>query len=523
MMRCLGRLLPVALLAWSAACVAAEELLWFEGGRPGAQAHQAVRLLQQAAIEGLEPRDYAAAELQQALEAARSGPPLDAARVAQVERGLTLAVQRYLGDLHRGRVDPQQIGHGFDAPRADGFDTAAVLRDALAAQRLPQAAADAAPRLPQYAQLRRALADYRALAGAAAWRRPLPPLPPGAARAPARLEPRQDYAGLALLAERLTLLGDLPAGTPLPPRYEGALVDAVKAFQQRHGLGPDGVLGKDTLAALQVDPAARARQIELAMERLRWTPLLRGPRMVVINVPEFVLRAYEVTDDGRIVVREQMRVIVGRAYDMRTPLFEEPMRFVEFSPYWNVPPSIARGELVPKLQHDPAHWEREGFEFVTGNGQVVTALSAQGLQAVTTGQWRIRQRPGPRNALGYIKFVFPNQDHIYLHHTPATQLFERTRRDFSHGCIRVEQPVALARFVLQGMPGWDEPRIREAMTADRSSTLRLQQPVAVPVLIAYGTALFKGGRMQFFYDLYGHDRVLDATLRQRPALPWSLQ
>jgi murein L,D-transpeptidase YcbB/YkuD len=186
-----------------------------------------------------------------------------------------------------------------------------------------------------------------------------------------------------------------------------------------------------------------------------------------------------------------------------------------------VPPSIARGELVPKLQRDPAHWEREGFEFVAGDGQVVTALSTQGLQAVKAGQWRIRQRPGPRNALGYIKFVFPNQDHIYLHHTPATQLFERTRRDFSHGCIRVEQPVALARFVLQGMPGWDEAHIREAMTADRSSTLRLQQPV--PVLIAYGTALVKGGRMHFFDDLYGHDRVLDATLRQRPALPWSLQ
>jgi murein L,D-transpeptidase YcbB/YkuD len=216
-----------------------------------------------------------------------------------------------------------------------------------------------------------------------------------------------------------------------------------------------------------------------------------------------------------------MRVIVGRAYDTRTPLFEEPMRFIEFSPFWNVPPSIARGELLPKLRRDPAHWEREGFEFVAGDGQVVTTLSAQGLQAVQAGQWRIRQRPGPRNALGDIKFVFPNRDHIYLHHTPSTQLFERTRRDFSHGCIRVEQPVELATFVLQGMPGWDEARIREAMEAGRSSTLRLQQPV--PVLIAYGTALFKGGRMHFFDDLYGHDRVLDATLRQRPALAWSLQ
>jgi murein L,D-transpeptidase YcbB/YkuD len=517
----LARLLWAALLACTVSGAGAEGLRWFDGGRPSAQAQQAVQLLQQAAEQGLEPRDYAAVELQQAVQASGVGPPPDAARVAQIERGLTLALQRYLGDLHRGRVDPQRIGHGFDAPPADGFDAAAVLREALAAQRLPQAAADAAPQLPQYAQLRRALADYRAMGDAAAWNRPLPPLPPGTARNPARLEPGQGYAGLALLAERLALLGDRPAGAPLPSRYEGALVDAVKAFQQRHGLAPDGVIGKATLAALQVAPAARARQIELALERLRWTPLLRGPRMVVINLPEFVLRAYEVDDGGRIVVRRQMRVIVGRAYDTRTPLFEEPMRFIEFSPFWNVPPSIARGELLPKLRRDPAHWEREGFEFVAGDGQVVTTLSAQGLQAVQAGQWRIRQRPGPRNALGDIKFVFPNRDHIYLHHTPSTQLFERTRRDFSHGCIRVEQPVELATFVLQGMPGWDEARIREAMEAGRSSTLRLQQPV--PVLIAYGTALFKGGRMHFFDDLYGHDRVLDATLRQRPALAWSLQ
>jgi murein L,D-transpeptidase YcbB/YkuD len=216
-----------------------------------------------------------------------------------------------------------------------------------------------------------------------------------------------------------------------------------------------------------------------------------------------------------------MKVIVGKALNTRTPLFTEEMRFVEFQPYWNVPPSIARGELVPKLERDPAAWARDGFEFVTGDGRVVAALSAQGLQAVRSGAWRIRQRPGERNALGDIKFVFPNDEHIYLHHTPATQLFARTRRDFSHGCIRVEQPVALATFVLQGMPGWDEARIAEAMAAGRSSALRLEQPV--PVLIAYGTALVKDGRVYFYDDLYGHDRVLDIALRQRPALPGFLE
>jgi murein L,D-transpeptidase YcbB/YkuD len=234
--------------------------------------------------------------------------------------------------------------------------------------------------------------------------------------------------------------------------------------------------------------------------------------MVVVNIPEFVLRAYEVVDGG-IVVREQMKVIVGKALDTRTPLFDEDMRFIEFSPYWNVPPSIARGELVPHLRRDPGYFAREGFEFVAAGGDADATLSAANLDAVLAGQLRIRQRPGPQNALGDIKFVFPNRDSIYLHHTPSVRLFERERRDFSHGCIRVERPVALAKFVLQGMPEWTEERIRQAMEQGRSATLRLAEPV--PVLIAYGTTLVIDGRIRFFDDLYGLDRRLDAALRQR--------
>jgi len=254
------------------------------------------------------------------------------------------------------------------------------------------------------------------------------------------------------------------------------------------------------------------RQIELTLERLRWTPLMQGPRMVVINIPEFVLRAYEV-QDGRIQVRQTMKIIVGKAADLRTPLFDEDMRFIEFSPYWNVPPSIARGEVVPRLRRDPGYFERQGFEFVGADGRAGTTLSAAALDAVLAGRLRIRQRPGPQNALGDIKFVFPNRSNIYLHHTPATALFDRDRRDFSHGCIRVEQPVALAGFVLQGMPDWNEERIRLAMAAGVSSTLRLTEPVRV--LIAYGTTLVRDGRIHFFEDIYGHDRLLDLALQRR--------
>jgi murein L,D-transpeptidase YcbB/YkuD len=322
------------------------------------------------------------------------------------------------------------------------------------------------------------------------------------------------WAGLPLLARRLEALGDLPAGTAVSGRFEGALVAALQSFQERHGLQPDGVLGRATLQQLNVTPASRARQIELTLERLRWTPFLKAARMIVVNVPEFVLRAYEV-HDGQVHVLLTMKVIVGKALDTRTPLFDEDMRFIEFSPYWNVPPSIARHEIVPRLRRDPGYFPRQGLEFVSGGGQVVTTLSAAHLDAVLQGGWRIRQRPGPQNALGDIKFVFPNNDNIYLHHTPAPKLFERDRRDFSHGCIRVEAPVPLAQFVLRDEPGWTEDRIRQAMGKGESKTLRLTHPL--PVLIAYSTVIVKGGRLFFYPDLYGHDRLLDEALRERSA------
>jgi murein L,D-transpeptidase YcbB/YkuD len=301
----------------------------------------------------------------------------------------------------------------------------------------------------------------------------------------------------------------MQSATPTPDTlYEPALVAEVQSFQSRHGLAADGVIGRATLLALQVSPARRMRQLELALERLRWTPLRAGPRMIVINIPEFRLRAYDVVGEA-IAVRAEMKVIVGEALDTRTPLILEDLRYIEFNPYWNVPASIARKELVPMRRRDPAHWQREGFEFVAG-GQADPVLSEDKLQAVLEGRLRIRQRPGPRNALGDIKFVFPNREGVYMHHTPAVALFELARRDFSHGCIRVEQPVALAAFALQGLPEWTEERIRATMTRGVTSTQMLANPL--PVLIVYGTALVKQGRVHFFEDIYGHDRALDRAL-----------
>ena len=480
---------------------------WLVDGRPAPAAQQAVNMLAAAAAEGLQPEDYQAAWLAQAVAGAAQGPALGADAALQLEDALTTAVQSYLSDLRSGRIDPRQIHQNYTPTALPVSAPATAVQEAIAP---PPALADAVraatPKVPLYASLRGELARYRALGNPAAWDTPLPPLPGR------KLEPGQAWAGLAQLTQRLVVLGDLPPDAQPPALYDEALQNGVKAFQERHALATDGVIGKGTLDALAVSPAARAHQIALAMERLRWTPLLRGPRMIVVNIPEFMLRAYEV-QDGRVSLQLAMKVIVGKALDTRTPLFDEDMRFIEFSPYWNIPPSIARSETIPRLRRDPGYFQQQGMEFVGANGQVHTTLVAEHLDAVLRGQMRIRQRPGPKNALGDIKFVFPNNNHIYLHHTPAPLLFQRDRRDFSHGCIRIEDPVALARFVLHNDPAWPEPRIREAMARGQSATLRLADPL--PVVIAYSTAIVKQGKTHFFADLYGQDKLLDRALRQQ--------
>jgi L,D-transpeptidase YcbB len=333
--RWLVALLACALCAPPAS--AAQTLPWFNGSQPSAQAQTALELLADAPTHGLDPRDYGVAALQDALARAAQDPLFAQESSARLEQALTAAMQRYLNDLHSGRVAPARIDARYKRAEHKAFDAAATLQAALTMQDLPLAVRQAAPALPQYERLRAALAQYRGLVDHAAWQQPLAPL----RRA---IEPGAAWSGVHVLAARLAALGDGP--TDAPPlanaRYGSALVTAVQAFQQRHGLETDGVIGHATAAALQVPPAARVRQLELALERLRSTPLLQGPRMIVVNIPEFVLRAYEVQDE-RITVRAQMKVIVGQALDTRTPLIGEDLRRIEFKPYWNVPASIMRG------------------------------------------------------------------------------------------------------------------------------------------------------------------------------------
>jgi murein L,D-transpeptidase YcbB/YkuD len=299
-------------------------------------------------------------------------------------------------------------------------------------------------------------------------------------------------------------------------QYEGAGVEGLKRFQVRHGLEPDGVLGRSTIAALRVTLTWRIRQIELALERLRWLPHLGDERVIALNIPMFRLWAWGTIPPSGVPLFG-MDVIVGRALSTQTPVFVEEMREVVFRPYWNVPRSILRGEVLPKLERDPDYLRLEDLEIVSGDGDGAppVAPTADALARLKQGLLRVRQRPGPRNALGLIKFDFPNRDDVYMHGTPAQELFARNRRDFSHGCVRVADPVALAEWVLQDQPEWPRDRILAATRGTATVRVRLSRPIKVILFYTTAAVMPEDGTIHFAEDIYRHDLKLDRALAMR--------
>lgn len=483
--------------------------LWSEGtGRPTADARAAVALLGAADADGLVAADYDAGRLAAASAAASAASTPDAASVARFDIQLSANMLRYLRQLHRGRVDPLAGGFRIAAP-PDDHDFTDVLRAALEQHRLAGAAAEWRPPLALYRLLAATLTRYRALAASPA-NQPPPP-------EPATVKPGQAAAHLLALDRWLRALGDLPPDAPAPgsPLYEGAIVDGVKAFQSRHGLEPDGVLGKATQAALGVPLAHRVRQIELTLERLRWLPHLDA-RFVAVNIPMFRLWGWDnVPPDG--APSFDMNVIVGRSLDTQTPVFIDQITHIIFRPYWNVPPSILKGEVLPALARDRGYLDDQDMEIVDGQGDnaSVVPLSDDALARLRAGRLRVRQRPGPKNSLGLVKFVFPNDDNIYMHGTPAPYLFSRSRRDLSHGCVRVVDPVGLALRMLADQPEWTRDRIVAAMEGGAPSRVDLKRPLQVILFYLTAVAMPEDGRVHFAHDIYGHDQALERALAAR--------
>jgi murein L,D-transpeptidase YcbB/YkuD len=370
------------------------------------------------------------------------------------------------------------------------FSTLALSVCALGAR----AQAPASRHVPQYDLLSAHLPRYRELA-AKPWPGPLPTVK--------KLSPDDAYPGAAALAAILRDLGDLPDGAALPAdgTYAGALVDAVKKYQARHGLTPDGVVGAATFAALNHPYATRLAEIEKALEWLATIPPPFGD-LVVVNIPSFQLYAWKAADLGKKATLS-MRVVVGKAATSHTPVLGGEISYLVFRPYWYVPRSIILKEMLPAYAKDPGYFDKHQLELCASNDDASPGLAAtpENVAKLRAGGFGVRQKPGPRNSLGKVKFIFPNSESVYLHDTPAKSLFSRDRRDFSHGCVRVHDPGALAEFLLRDTPGWDAAAITKAMEAERPKVVLLKP--RVPVWLLYTTVVANpDGTLSFHEDVY---------------------
>ncbi|MGC1783004.1 MAG: L,D-transpeptidase family protein [Acidobacteriaceae bacterium] len=484
--------------------------IWLSGGEPTPQALAVIRALEVSAQKGLKPEDYDASRWQGWISALKS--PANADTDARFDAALTVDAMRYISNLHLGRVDPKHFKFGIDIGQKKYNLPQLVTQDVIHAANV-QAVLDAAE--PPYAGYKRTeIALQRYLKMAANGNGPSVP------EVQKSIAPGESYGGTAQLAERLKLLGDLPQSVVADAKsdaYTGALVDAVKLFQSRHGLTPDGRLSKETIRQLNVPLSSRVMQLQDALERWRWLPPSFPQPPVVVNVPEFVLRVF--SSDQKVALR--MNVVVGKALRHQTPVFAKDMRYIVFRPYWNVPSSILRSEIIPSVAKNRNYIANKNFEVTDYSGTIVTdgPISDAVLAQLRAGKLTVRQKPGPNNSLGLVKFMFPNEHSVYMHSTPAAQLFSQSRRDFSHGCIRVQEPAQLAAYLLRNQPPWTLEKVRAAMqSGPNNQQVNLAKPV--PVLILYVTSVVEeDGSVHFFDDIYGHDKELQAVLAKGQPYP----
>jgi murein L,D-transpeptidase YcbB/YkuD len=356
--------------------------------------------------------------------------------------------------------------------------------------------------------LRRLLAELRTVRASGGW---------GTVAEGPTLHPGEADARVPFLRHRLTMEGDLPpadtAGTAGSETYDDALAAAVRRFQRRHGLEDDGNVGRGTVAAMNVPVEERLRQVVVNMERWRWLPDELGRRHIRVNIADY---SVEVWEEGKVTLA--MKAVVGREY-RETPMFSAKMTYVVLSPYWNVPPVIAALDKLPLLRKNPGYLAAQHMVLFDAAKNTPVDPATVDFAAMTGSAfnrlYRIRQDPGPLNALGEVKFMFPNRHNVYLHDTPSRELFAKTSRAFSSGCIRVEKPLALADYLLAGDPRWTPERIRTVISQGRETTVWLNE--AVPVHILYWTAFVEDdGVVDFRPDIYGRDQAVRRALDADP-------
>ena len=451
--------------------------------------------LADAGDDGLNPGDYpidALMELRDMIE------PDDPEGAAFVELYYSSFFLTYAADLKIGRLTPQKVDPRLYRNRKT-IDVLRVLTD-LKKDPDPNAFLDGfESQNPHYQALKKMLALYRAMTESVKW----PAIPTGETIEPGARDPR-----IPQIRQLLMLTGDHPGGGG-GDVYDPETVLAVRSFQMRHGLEAKGLVGKQTIIALNVPPAERARQITLNMERWRWMPENMGPHHFMVN-----LAAYELTEVVEEQLVDRMDVVVG-AVATQTPEFSDELEYVDINPTWTVPYSIATKEMLPKLRRNPSAYAGDFEVFMNGK-----LTSWGGINWASYGPGRFpftfRQKPGPKNALGKVKFMLPNPYNIYLHDTPAKDKFLATTRAFSHGCIRLSRPLDLAYRLVGDIAGWSATRIDSAFASGK--TTRVVLPERIPVHLIYATAFEgDGGSIEFRPDVYGRDRKLDAALSGKPS------
>ena len=486
-------------------------LVWVQNGQVRSQGLAVIELLKNADAKGLDPEDYDGPRWQDRLH--KLGQKPSEPDLVSFDTALTVSAMRYIRAIHCGRVNPKEFKFQLDIegkplPLAEFMQTHVV------------SASDPAAEIQK---LEPPFVRYRELLG-------LLPVYEGYAKQDDGLKlptvtktvrPGQPYSGIARLGRFLQVIGDIPPGVQLDPNatiYEGALVEGVKHYQDRHGETPTGNLDARTINELNTPPAQRIRQIKLTLERWRWLPHSFSQPPVVVNLPEYRLRA--MNSDGTVAFYKN--VIIGKAYGHKSPIFEKEIQYIVFRPYWEVTPSIQRNEIVPHIQKDPNYIAKHNFEVVTPKGEVVTdnQVSPEVLEGIRSLHLMVRQKPGATNSLGLVKIIFPNPENVYLHGTDAPELFSQDIRDFSHGCIRVEKPADLVAWVLRNNPGWDLERVKATMNGDKDN-LQVNLVTRIPVLIVYGTATVNEEKqIRFFDDIYGYDAELEKALAAGYPYAW---
>lgn len=470
--------------------------LWLSADGPSPTAERMLEwLATEPARHGLRPDDYHIEILNAVDDIERAGALVD------FELALSDAFLLLASHLLAGRINPETLDAEWRANRRHR-DLLPVIREAAASDDPGAVLSDLLPDDAAYYELVRALAALRELESRGGWTA----VPDG----PTLRRGDQD-ARVAEVAGRLRASGDYEG--PATKFFDAPLVEAVSRFQIRHGLEADGVVGRATLAALNVPLAGRIEQLIVNLERWRWLPEQLGERHVLVNIAGFSL---DVVEDGQSVLA--MRVVVGRPY-RRTPVFSGQISYLVLNPYWEVPRSIAIKDKLPLIREDPGYLDRNGYALLDGWGAEERLLDAESIdwQNVTAAsfQYRLRQAPGPLNALGQVKFMFPNEFSVYLHDTPGRELFARESRTFSSGCIRLERPLELAEWLLRNSPDWSREAIDRAIASGSERVVMLREKV--PVHLLYWTAWINDeDELHFRNDIYGRDTLVLASLDDAP-------